>query len=56
MTIVGAHCTAFQVADLQRSLAFHRDLLGFEVVWERVNREDYVRPDGFPVELVEAIP
>ena len=43
MTIVGAHHTAYQVADLARSLAFYRDLLGFELVWQRVNREQYVR-------------
>ena len=29
MTIVGAHHTCYQVADLERSLAFYRDLLGF---------------------------
>ncbi len=41
--IVGAHHTAYQVADLARSLAFYRDLLGFELVWQRINREEYVR-------------
>jgi catechol 2,3-dioxygenase-like lactoylglutathione lyase family enzyme len=43
VTIVGAHHTCYQVADLERSLAFYRDLLGFELVWERVNQETYVR-------------
>jgi catechol 2,3-dioxygenase-like lactoylglutathione lyase family enzyme len=43
MTVVGAHHTAFHVADLERSLSFYCDLLGFEVVWRRVNSEDYVR-------------
>ena len=43
MTVVGAHHTAFHVADLRRSIAFYRDLLGFELVWERVNSEEYVR-------------
>jgi lactoylglutathione lyase len=43
VTIVGAHHTAYQVADLERSLAFYRDLLGFELVWQRVNEEEYVR-------------
>jgi lactoylglutathione lyase len=43
VTIVGLHHTAYQVADLERSLAFYRDLLGFELVWERVNTADYVR-------------
>lgn len=57
MTVVGAHHTAFQVADLERSLAFYRDLLGFEVVWMRVNREDYVRQMvGYPdAELHQAL-
>jgi lactoylglutathione lyase len=41
--IVGAHHTCFQVADLQRSLGFYHDLLGFELIWERVNQETYVR-------------
>ena len=49
MTIVGVHHTAFQVADLDRSLAFYRDVLGFEVVWQRVNRDEYVREIvGYP--------
>jgi len=43
MTIVGAHHTAFHVADLDRSVAFYRDLFGFEVVWARLNQDDYVR-------------
>lgn len=57
MTVVGSHHTAFQVADLQRSLAFYRDLLGFETVWERINREDYVRQIvGYPeAELHQAL-
>jgi lactoylglutathione lyase len=49
VTIVGAHHTAYQVADLDRSLAFYRDLLGFELVWQRVNQEAYVREIvGYP--------
>jgi lactoylglutathione lyase len=57
MPIVGTHHTAFQVADLERSLAFYRDLLGFELVWKRVNREDYVRRIvGYPeAELHQAL-
>lgn len=57
MTIVGVHHTAFQVADLERSLAFYRDLLGFEVIWQRVNCEDYVRQMvGYPTaELHQAM-
>lgn len=57
MTVVGSHHTAFQVADLARSLGFYRDLLGFELVWERVNREEYVRRIvGYPeAELHQAL-
>ncbi len=57
MTIVGAHHTCFQVADLQRSLGFYRDLLGFEVIWERINKEEYVRRIvGYPdAELRQAL-
>jgi len=32
-SITKAHHTAFQVADLERSLAFYRDLLGFEIAF-----------------------
>lgn len=42
MTIVGAWHTGFQVADLDRSLHFYRDLLGLEEIWRRVVREDYI--------------
>lgn len=57
MTVVGVHHTAFQVADLERSLAFYRDLLGCELVWQRVNREEYVRRIvGYPdAELHQAL-
>jgi len=57
LTVVGSHHTAYQVADLGRSLAFYRDLFGFEVVWERVNREEYVRRIlGYPeAELHQAL-
>jgi catechol 2,3-dioxygenase-like lactoylglutathione lyase family enzyme len=57
MTVVGSHHTAYQVADLGRSLAFYRDLFGFEVVWERINREEYVRRIvGYPdAELHQAL-
>lgn len=57
MSAVGSHHTAFQVADLERSLAFYRDLFGFEVVWQRVNREEYVRQIvGYPdAELHQAL-
>ena len=57
MTVAGAHHTGFHVADLQRSIAFYRDLLGFELVWERVNTEAYVRQIvGYPqAELHQAL-
>jgi catechol 2,3-dioxygenase-like lactoylglutathione lyase family enzyme len=39
--IMGAHHTSFTVADLDRSLAFFRDVLGLEVVFVRDVRADY---------------
>ncbi|MFN8377388.1 MAG: VOC family protein [Anaerolineae bacterium] len=35
ITIIGAHHTCFTVADMSRSLAFYRDLLGLTVISER---------------------
>ncbi len=35
MAVVGAHHTSYTVSDLDRTLPFYRDLLGFEVVHER---------------------
>ena len=32
MAIVGAHHTGYTVSDLDRSVAFYRDLLGFELI------------------------
>jgi len=57
LTVVGFHHSAFQVADLERSVGFYRDLLGFEVMWERVNTEPYVRQIvGYPeAELHQAL-
>lgn len=43
MTIVGAHHTAFHVADLDRSIAFYSEQFGCEIVWQRLNEDDYVR-------------
>jgi lactoylglutathione lyase len=43
VTVVGAHHTAFHVADLDRSVTFYRDRFGFEVVWTRLNSDEYVR-------------
>ncbi|HEU4702938.1 MAG TPA: VOC family protein [Conexibacter sp.] len=42
MTVVGAWHTGFQVADLDRSLTFYRDLLGLEEVWRREVSEPYI--------------
>ena len=57
MSIVGSHHSGFHVTDLDRSIAFYCDLLGFEVVWRRVNREEYVRRIiGYPdAELHQAM-
>ncbi len=35
MNIIGAHHTSYSVSDMAKSLAFYRDLLGFELVNER---------------------
>lgn len=42
MSIVDVWHTGFQVADLERSISFYRDLLGFEVIWERTVDVDYI--------------
>jgi lactoylglutathione lyase len=42
MTVTGAWHTGFQVADLDRSLTFYRDLLGLEEVWRREVSEAYI--------------
>lgn len=39
--VTGIHHTSFTVADLDRSLAFFRDRLGFEVVFIREIRAEY---------------
>lgn len=57
MTVVGAWHTGFQVADLDRSLAFYRDLLGLEEIWRRVVTDEYIgRLVGYPgLELHQAL-
>ena len=57
MTVVGAWHTGFQVEDLDRSLAFYRDLLGLEEVWRRVVTEEYIATlVGYPgLELHQAL-
>lgn len=57
MSVVGAWHTGFQVSDLDRSLNFYRDLLGFEEVWRRVVSDEYIGTlVGYPgVELHQAL-
>jgi lactoylglutathione lyase len=48
-TIVKPHHTGIQVADLERSVAFYRDILGFELVFQWNPRADYIRTIvGYP--------
>lgn len=57
MSVVGAWHTGFQVADLERSLTFYRDLLGLEQIWRRVVTDEYIaRLVGYPgLELHQAL-
>jgi catechol 2,3-dioxygenase-like lactoylglutathione lyase family enzyme len=53
--IVGAHHTSFTVTDLERSLAFFRDVLEFEVVGSREIHDDYFgQIVGLPGSAVKA--
>ena len=53
--ITGVHHTSCTVADLERSLAFFRDLLGMEVLFVREVRDDYFgRIVGLPGCVVKA--
>lgn len=53
--IIGAHHTSFTVADIERSLAFFRDLLGLEVVARRdIGDEYFGRIVGLPGCTVKA--
>ncbi|MEE8331696.1 MAG: VOC family protein [Acidimicrobiia bacterium] len=56
-SITNAHHTGFQVADLDRSLAFYRDLLGFELVFRWNPQDPYIgKLVGYPdVDLHSAI-
>ncbi len=56
-SITNAHHTGFQVADLDRSLAFYSDLLGFELVFRWNPRDPYIgKLVGYPdVDLHSAI-
>jgi catechol 2,3-dioxygenase-like lactoylglutathione lyase family enzyme len=57
MGIVGAHHTSYTVRDMARSLAFYRDLLGFEVIQERpeVTAEYFRAIVGLPDCVVHAV-
>jgi lactoylglutathione lyase len=57
MSVVGAWHTGFQVADLERSLTFYRDLLGLEEIWRRVVTDEYIGTlVGYPgLELHQAL-
>jgi lactoylglutathione lyase len=47
--ITGLDHVGFSVADLDRSVAFYRDLLGMQLLWQRVYEEEYVRTlVGYP--------
>ncbi len=53
--IIGAHHTSFTVANLDKSVAFFRDLLHLELVYTREIRDDYFgRIVGFPGCTVKA--
>jgi catechol 2,3-dioxygenase-like lactoylglutathione lyase family enzyme len=48
-TILRPHHTGIQVADLERSVAFYRDILGFELVFQWNPRAEYIRTIvGYP--------
>ncbi len=57
MEITGCWHTGFTVEDLDRSLAFYRDLLGLELLWRRVSDAEYIgRIVGYPgVEMHQAL-
>lgn len=57
MGITGAHHTCYTVKDMARSLAFYRDLLGFEIVHERpeVTSKYFRDIIGFPDSIVHAV-
>ena len=48
-TIQRPHHTGIQVADLERSLGFYRDILGFELVFQWNPQAEYIRTiTGYP--------
>ncbi len=55
MNITGADHTSFSVSNLERSLAFYVDLLGFKLLWQREITNQYFRDIvGFPDCVVKA--
>ncbi|MAG36681.1 MAG: hypothetical protein CL878_10640 [Dehalococcoidia bacterium] len=49
MVVQGFHHTSFTVSDMERSLAFYRDLLGMQVVVDRITSDTYLSEiTGFP--------
>jgi lactoylglutathione lyase len=47
--LIGVYHTGFTVRNLERSVAFYRDLLGMQLVAERVGDEPYLGAvTGFP--------
>lgn len=48
-SILRPHHTGVQVADLERSIRFYRDILGFELVFQWNPQADYIRTmTGYP--------
>lgn len=55
MKPIGLHHTSYTVSNLERSLAFYTDLLGYEIIWQREIRESYFGTIvGFPGCIVKA--
>jgi catechol 2,3-dioxygenase-like lactoylglutathione lyase family enzyme len=49
MQITGADHTSYTISDLDRSLAFYTDVLGLEILWQRVIENPYFcEIIGFP--------
>lgn len=57
MKITGCWHTGFTVEDIDKSLVFYRDLLGLEVLWQRVCDAEYLgKIVGYPnVEMHQAL-
>ncbi|MGW8249842.1 MAG: VOC family protein [Anaerolineales bacterium] len=49
MKITGADHTSYTISDLDRSLAFYRDVLGLELLWQRdIDNAYFCEIIGFP--------